>query len=447
MDSMNRKQFLALAALAGMAAPGCLEAKGSSRKVIVVGAGMAGLVAATRLKQAGMEVEILEAGNRVGGRMWTDTSLGMALDLGAAWVHGAGEKNPLTSLVKKLSIPVLETDADSLALYSDGEEISDELYEEIDENTEDLYSSGRNLKRRARLNDTMEEVLEEMPDDLSKTVRQGVRWNFASDVEIELSADARELSLKYWDEDYAFDGPEWLLKTGFVAVARHLAQGLMIRTNTTVSRIGKTANQVEVHTNAGQLQADFVVVTCSVGVLQSGAIRFEPGLSQERQEALSRIKMGTMKKIALSFPRAFWPSVHRMGDLRDGPTLEFWNLQPLTGKPALVALTQGAFARELERGHEKGAKEVAMEHLRSMFGKVPDPIGMIRTKWHSDPLFRGSYSIVASGSSIGDFETMAEQDDDRVFLAGEACNARYPGTLHGAYLSGVSVAKSILELV
>tara|TARA_B100001939_G_scaffold340677_2_gene349158 strand:- start:30066 stop:31388 length:1323 start_codon:yes stop_codon:yes gene_type:complete len=438
--------MLGLLAAATLLPGSCAQARSINKKIIVIGAGMAGLTAARKLQDSGYSVEILEARNRAGGRMWTDTSLGIPLDLGPAWVHGAEKSNPLASLVRQHSIGTFTSDSDSVALYHGGREISDASYEAIDEATQDFMESARRLKKGASAGESMERTLDELPEDESALVQMGVRWNFASEVEIELAADAKELSLKYWDEDYAFSGPEWLLKPGFGALAQKLAAGLTIRTGVSVKTVRKTATGVGLDTSAGSFECDTVVVTVPLEILRKGAMRFEPGLSQKKLHALKRMRMGTMNKVALAFDRNFWPAeIHRMGNLKEGPIMEYWNMAPVHGKPVLVALSAGSFARSLEAMSEPGIQDLVLSDLRSMFGKVPEPRGMIRTKWYSDPYTGGSYSMIAAGSSVEDFETLADPDDDRIFFAGEACNSRYPGTLHGALISGQKVAEHIVS--
>jgi polyamine oxidase len=94
-------------------------------RIVVVGAGMAGLAAARRLADAGMDITVLEARDRIGGRMWTDTSLGVPIDLGAAWIHGT-ENNPLTQLADQIGARRVETDFDRPVLFRDGSEVGAE---------------------------------------------------------------------------------------------------------------------------------------------------------------------------------------------------------------------------------------------------------------------------------------------------------------------------------
>ncbi len=84
-------------------------------KVIVVGAGMAGLVTARLLHDSGFQVTVLEARDRTGGRVWTDSRIGAPVDLGGSWVHGV-EGNPLALWCSKLDIPLIESQGERLLI-------------------------------------------------------------------------------------------------------------------------------------------------------------------------------------------------------------------------------------------------------------------------------------------------------------------------------------------
>ena len=88
--------------------------------VVIVGAGMAGLAAASALVDAGVATIVLEGRDRIGGRIWTDRSLGVPLELGASWIHGEKGKNPVTALARSLNLKTTITTWENVALYADG---------------------------------------------------------------------------------------------------------------------------------------------------------------------------------------------------------------------------------------------------------------------------------------------------------------------------------------
>ena len=117
---LTRREFTvgagALAATLAVAGCGRPQSRPSRGQVVVIGAGMAGLAAARQLADAGVDVTVLEARERIGGRMWTDTSLGMPIDLGAAWIHGT-KGNPLVALANQAGAATVETDWDDIVVF------------------------------------------------------------------------------------------------------------------------------------------------------------------------------------------------------------------------------------------------------------------------------------------------------------------------------------------
>ncbi|MDP6097025.1 MAG: FAD-dependent oxidoreductase, partial [Gammaproteobacteria bacterium] len=113
--------------------------KVSGETVVVIGAGIAGLSAARRLGVSGYRVIVVESRDRPGGRMWTDYSLGTAVDLGAAWIHGDSSSNPLMKMVDQYGLSTKATEWDETWLFDIGYgEIEGESYDSIWRRSEDI---------------------------------------------------------------------------------------------------------------------------------------------------------------------------------------------------------------------------------------------------------------------------------------------------------------------
>ena len=420
--------------------------------IIVIGAGIAGLAAARSLTEAGFAPTVLEGRDRIGGRIWTDRSLGMPLDLGASWIHGIS-RNPLMDLVRDHGIKTRRTFLGALALYdADGRLLDEEEMNRIDALGEEISAALLELKQAADSDRPLAAAIADILAlrDLDDSQKQSINWHLFSEIELEHGADLADLSLRAFDEDDFFRGPDVVFPAGYVQIVDHLASGLHIKLGHSVHQINYGAQGVEVATAQGLFTADRAVVTLPLGVLQSGDVQFSPALPAAKLDAIQRLQMGTANKIALHFSERFWPEwPHYMGQLSEttGTAMEFWNMDMYIGQPVLFALTRGAHARALEQLAEEEMVERAMADLRHIFGNdLADPLASVSTRWHADPFARGAYSHVPPGATMGDYDLIAAPVENRLFFAGEATNRQYPATVHGALLSGRREAEIIVGL-
>lgn len=407
---------------------------------VVIGAGIAGIAAARDLRSRGWTVTVLEARDRIGGRVWTDASLGFPVDLGGSWIHG-DEGNPLTALAREYGARTVETDDDLFAVYGpDGRPVDDDALEEIEE------AFAEAIDDPPERDVPMGDIVDELAEDLSPSELRLLRW-VAAGLEVETGADLASLSARHPDPGEGFGGREMFLADGYGPIVAGLTRGLDVRLGHRVARVVHGDDGVRVATDRGAFEADAAVVTLPLGVLQAGSVAFEPALSQRKQRAIAALRMGVLDKVVLVFPRAFWPDdVDGLGYVsgEPGEFPEFVNLQRIAGRPALVALTGGAFARAVEGRTDEAIRRRLMEILRSIFGaRIPDPTGMTVTRWAADPLAGGSYSYVPAGASPADHAVLAEPEGERLVFAGEATSRDHPATVHGAFLSGLAASTRI----
>jgi monoamine oxidase len=208
---------------------------------------------------------------------------------------------------------------------------------------------------------------------------------------------------------------------------------------------------IRIETSRGAFEADAAILTAPLGVLQRGAVAFDPPLSEEKRAALGRLGMGVLDKVALRFPRAFWPRErHFVGyaSARADEFPVFLNLARGGGAPILVGFAGGSAARELEGRSDAEIAGAAMAVLRRIFGRgVPEPEAAVATRWASDPDALGSYSNLRVGADPADYDRLAAPlAGGRLRFAGEATNRAHPATVHGAYLSGVREAERLLAI-
>jgi len=481
VQAPNRRTFLRRLSgtaaglwLVGRRAPRAVTA--APAEVLVVGAGIAGLAAARRLRDDGVRVTVIEARDRVGGRVRSHrTAAGETFDLGASWIHGV-KGNPIAALARDLSIPTVTSgrvnalfDARGRRLDTAG--VQARMAAALEAARAVAAAPGRSVADVVRVAGVEE--------GLSPRDRRLFRWFLTAELEHEFAGDVAELSAAHFDAENEKRGEEVVFPTGYDRVAQALADGLDVRLGTVVTRIEWGDGGVRVHTSAGVLAAAHAIVTLPLGVLKAGSVTFYPDLPAVHRHAVERLGMGLMNKVWLTFPARAGAGTSGSGAsglgasglgasgfgaaaLGAGGPGRFWGdadwinraadpvgrftqfFAPRTATPMLVAFHTGTHARELERRSDEETVAGALAALRAMYGaQVPAPVETHVTRWSADPFARGAYSFVAAGATPEDRAALATPLGRTVFFAGEATHTGYPSTVHGAYLSGVAAAKAV----
>lgn len=459
---INRRDFLKAASLGaasafalscGLIAPTeeeeMTDSLSTSADVLVLGAGIAGLAAARALTEQGRTVIILEARNRIGGRMWTDSSLGMPLDLGASWIHGV-KGNPITKLAKDFGIKTIPTDGgNALEFAADGSELPDDEFARMEALFEDIYEEVAEMQDSTEEDMTLQAAIDQViaSRELSDEDLRRLNYYIHLVTALEYGADPKDLSLWWWDQDEEFGGEEVIFPDGYNQITAALAQGLDIRLGEVVKIVRYGVGGVQVQTSQGDFVADQAVVTFPLGVLKQASVKFEPPLPESKQEAIKRLGMGVLNKVYLKFPEVFWDeeveTISYVGE-RLGEWGDWLSFVPFTGEPVLMAFHGGEKGFAIENLSDDEIRAGAMKTLRVMFGDdIPEPVGMLVTRWGKDPFAFGAYSHIPPFASGDDYDTLAEPVDDVLFFAGEATSREYPSTVHGAYLSGARATQEM----
>lgn len=465
--TMHRRRFLqsaslgvpSLAALTSLSAckvsptdANTTSASSGSERVIVIGAGISGLAAARHLADQGQDVVVLEARDRIGGRIWTSEKwAGVPLDLGASWIHGINN-NPIAALAAKARARTVVTDPDSSTDYlPDGSEV-DDAHEKVMEGWQ------------SKMEDALAAYQDNADKDTSvrSVVERALHWSSLSDddkvlasfglndYEHEYSGSVNQMSALYFDDGADIKGKDVLFPRGYRQITDLLARGLSIRTGQVVRHIDWNSSGVTVGTDKDTFHAGHVVVTLPLGVLQSGAVTFGPGLPASKRTAIAKLGMGVLNKCYLRFPKVFWPDTDWMTCIpeldRYGQWEQWINITRPTGQPVLLGFNAADFGRTIEGWSDTQIVNSAMETLKTIFGSdIPAPVGYQITRWASDPYARGSYSYNKIGSTPAMRDHLATAVGDRVHFAGEATHRASYQTVHGAYLSGIRAAKEIAD--
>ena len=414
-------------------------------RIVIVGAGAAALAAADELQVRGFgNVVLLEARDRVGGRIWTSSiGDGIPVELGATWIHGV-RGNPISDIVESNRIATAETDYDNAVLYDhDGRPA-----EPVDPALWGQYMALAYEMPDASLRDVFERFA--ATHGLSGDDRRLWLYSLASMFSHEFGADISDLSILSYDGPSTLRGGDVVFPQGYSQIVDVLAAGRDIRLGHPVSGIDHSGPTVVVTTESGDtFEADRVVVTVPLGVLKAGVISFNPSLSPAMQDAIAALDMGILNRTVLLFDEPFWGRdtewIGYAGE-RPGQWSETLNLYPYLGRPVLAMFNPGSFGAEIEQYSDAEITSRAVEALKAMFGDVPEPVDAVSTRWGSDPWTRGSYSYLPVGVEFDTYRDMARPASDRLFFAGEATHSRFPSTVHGALLSGRRAARQITGL-
>ncbi len=329
--------------------------------VVVVGAGIAGLGAAQALVGRGHRVLVLDARDRIGGRIHTSTIGSQPVDLGAAWIHGV-DGNPLVDLAELADLERVPTDYDSLVVRgANGESIGSGPLER---------ARSRLLRGLGRGATSVGAAIDLRGGDLDEAERELLRYVLASEIEHEFAADARDLSIEAIDEGDEYAGGDELVPAGFRQLLTPLLGGYEVRTATPVTAISHGSDGVVVSTDAIEaITADRVLVTVPLGVLKAKSIAFDPPLPDAKQQSIDRLGMGVLEKVVLRFDTAFWDDTDLLGYVGDvpGQFIEWLNLLPATATPVLVGFNAGSVARGLTTRSDTGVVAAASQALAAMY--------------------------------------------------------------------------------
>ncbi|KAI3665213.1 hypothetical protein L6452_43836 [Arctium lappa] len=443
----------------------CIQRQQSSKpSVIVVGGGISGIAAARMLNDVDFEVVLLESRHRIGGRIHTDYSFGCPVDMGASWLHGVCNENPLAPMIRRLGLTLYRTSGDNSVLYDhdlesyklfdkEGNQVPQQIVIEVGETFKKILKMTEKVRDENQYDlsvlQAISVVLERHPDLSQEGLAYEVLQWYICRMEAWFGADLDMISLKSWDEEHVLTGGHGLMVEGYYPVIKALAKDIDIRLNHRVTRISNGPNEVVVTVEGGRnFIADAAIITVPLGVLKADLIEFEPKLPEWKVSAISDLGVGNENKIALRFENVFWPNVELLGTV--APTSYacgyFLNLHKATGHPVLVYMAAGRFAYDLEKLSDKDAADFAMLQLKKMFPEATKPVQHLVSRWGTDLDTLGCYSYDAVGMPTDIYERLRAPLGN-LFFGGEAVSMENQGSVHGAYSSGIMAAENCRRLL
>ncbi|HEX6535233.1 MAG TPA: NAD(P)/FAD-dependent oxidoreductase [Gemmatimonadaceae bacterium] len=424
--------------------------------VAVVGAGAAGLVASRRLADAGRSVLLLDARDRVGGRIWTVPG---PIELGAEFVHG----HPASTLAL-----LREAGAGTVECTGDRWEVQDARVERTADRFGELHRLLReaaSLESDVPVSRFLARVVEDVP-----RFRRTAEW-LARVTEDYDAADPRRASLMglvaEWTRGAPVETTPSRPRGSYATLIEHLTHTLdpanvELRLESIVRAVrwsnGRVELEVERRGALHRHRARALIVTLPLGVLQAppddpAAVRFHPPLLEKRA-ALAGLAMGSVLKVVLRFREPFWERVDdgrwRNTAFLHAPALPFrtfWTTLP-ERTDRLTAWVGGPRAAALSGQPDDAIVARAVESVRSLFRGRVDVVGLLEEArfhdWSRDPRARGAYSYVTVGG-MGAGRRLAEPVAGTLFFAGEATDdTGEASTVAGAIASGERAAREVI---
>jgi monoamine oxidase len=432
--------------------------------VIVIGAGAAGLVAAVELADTGLSVIVLEARDRIGGRIFTlnDVEQQFPIELGAEFIHGRPSET--MDLLRQGKIPIREVDGDNWCAQNGGFSPCD-LFSEVDEILQRMNEDGPD--------ESFAEFLKRCCPDASADAKT----HALSYVAGFNAADPAQVSV-HWlvrqsrAEENIEGERAFRARGGYHSLLDLLQQRvakarISVRTNTVVHRVAWRPGNVSIDAvcseQAIKLDASRVLITVPLGVLQArgseaGAIEFSPALPQEKLDSIAGMEMGKVLRVVLHFRERFWDRI-RPPDRNDKTLAKMsflfsqdnWFPTWWTAMPDRFPIITGWAPWQSAERLESESVPVVARALQTLGGLL----GVGNTEmerlleiayfhdWQADPYSRGAYSYVKAGFAHAP-EVLSRPVKGTLFFAGEAADVTgNNGTVHGAI---ASARRAIIEI-
>jgi monoamine oxidase len=418
-------------------------------EVIIIGGGIAGLSAARHLTESGMRIVLLEARDRLGGRIYTDHCGQYPIDMGAEFIHGRPQE--ILGLAAEAAVPIVPVQGEFRRKIGGSWADADRLMGKVDQLFARMPADEPDQSFQHYVDRT---GIDEAVKQHALRYIGGFHAANPSLISVHsLIRDTRAEEAIDGDHQYrTASGYEDLVRAVTDRIDRDCCNIVM---NTEVNEIVWHKGQVIVRTSTTEYVAPRAIITLPLGVLKANSVAFSPTLP-DKQNAISFLEMGPVVRVVLCFATKFWEHEPEMADMSflftDDPQFPTWWTNNPLPSPLLVGWAAGPNAL-VHSGHSK--EEViksAVQALARIMGVNEAELrqqmtGAYMHDWQADPFSRGAYSYAAVGG-IDAAKELGAPIANTLYFAGEATNGDgYNGTVHGAIATGIRAAQEVLEAV
>jgi monoamine oxidase len=429
--------------------------------VVIIGAGASGLTAAADLTRAGVDVTIIEARDRIGGRMFTkkDPHTNATIELGAEFIHGRPPE--IWNLLHKNKTRAHAVDGDNFCVQN-GELSGCDFFSQIDRVLNKLphYQRDRSFIQFLRSYENKHSI---PPQIRARTLRYIEGFHAANPRFISVHS-----LVKGMKADEKIDGEQaYRIVKGysqFLRILENRIGDVSVDLNTKVEGIRWSKGEVKLTTRSKSkrniYEASHALITVPLAVLQSKSMKFTPSLPEQKRQALSKLAMGKVIRVTLCFRERFWDhlrvnkkSLSKLSFLfADDKLFPTWWTQMPSKTPVIVGWAPFHAADELT-GHSLDAiTDKATRALSNLLHIDHRELQNLLSAsyshdWEADRFSRGAYSYVKVGGDRAQ-QNLGKPIANTLFFAGEATDITgYNGTVHGAMASGQRAAKEILRAI
>jgi monoamine oxidase len=427
--------------------------------VIILGAGLAGLAAASWLRESGVSVIIVEARDRIGGRVWTrhDSEVDYPIELGPEWFDSDG---PVHRLLSGSHVRMRAADGSFLRRTPTGVQGGGVGGSRADE-------VRRRLREIAGPDRSLASALDSCCAGGEFAAERAMLLGYVQGFD---AADPARVSLRWFlevEENQPAEAARFRALDGADRAVQALHQGLGSRSSVLLGSVARAVRwrpgnvEVEVETTAAAVQTfagQSLIVTLPLSVLalspgELGAVAFMPAL-REKQAAFTGLAMGPVIKVVLIFDEPFWTDTSPLDEMLfiqdfSQPMPTWWTTRPADA-PILTGWLAGPQVGRLDHVHGDELLEAALDSVSSAVGVSRGVVAARLRSWHwhdwqRDPFARGAYSWVVAGG-IDAHRVLAEPLQNTLYFAGEAtCGKGLNATMDGAIESGWRAAQELLS--
>ncbi|CAI4220834.1 unnamed protein product [Auanema sp. JU1783] len=445
-------------------------------EVCIVGAGLAGLSAAAHLQKNGIAFTLLEASNRLGGRVYPTEYQNSTIQLGAEFING--KDNEMYRIASRLKLisgkeddysiyennPLVATgsaqfDPELMTAWSEFvDPLENEFYEQSNEHLAMTIGELFRSKYDVWIKDHAE----------NKTVFDELAKTYVNYYESEWSADINKLALAnfhHWDDGSEDESSFTMRGKGFGGVLKEIVKRVdqkKIRLNSEVSKIEWQTSPIRVSLSTNQVvECQTVILTVPLGVLKANSISILPELPQAKKRVINDLGFGRLEKLFLVYDKIWWDKdashyiTLNFGEEYKSFVSSIRGFESMDEQPKMLKVwISGSGPEQLSNLSENEIKKEITFFLRTQMNdsSIPEPTTIVIHKWLADKYTKGAYSYITPEAythfkdPYGEMmKPVKHQNKSVICFAGEHTHRTLYQTTSGAYESGLREANRVVN--